>query len=105
LDHINIWINYCHSSSSSSIIFFFRDEELGLMDDGMDVVSFFCFCSCSSWLFCGASSTRQKEAVGYIHPLWMEGWTEGLTGWKKLHFIMTTTSFTYINAHHFNHSL
>jgi hypothetical protein len=25
-------------------------------------------------------STRQKEAAGYIHPLWMEGWTEGLTG-------------------------
>jgi hypothetical protein len=22
----------------------------------------------------------QKEAAGYIHPLWMEGWTKGLTG-------------------------
>jgi hypothetical protein len=60
-------------------------------------ISFSCFCSCSSWLFRGASSTRQKEAAGYIHPLWMEGWTEGLTGWKKLHFITTMTSFTLIN--------
>jgi hypothetical protein len=44
------------------------------------------FYSCSLWLFCSTSSTRQKEAANYIHPLWMEGWTEGLTGWKKTSF-------------------
>jgi hypothetical protein len=59
--------------------------------------NFSCFCSCSSWLFCDAFSMQQKEATSYIHPLWMEGWTKGLTRWKKLHFITTTTSFTYIN--------
>jgi len=57
-----------------------------------------CFCSYSSWLFCGTSSTQQKETTTYIDPLRREGWTEGLTRWKKLHFITTTTSFTYING-------
>jgi hypothetical protein len=28
----------------------------------------------------------------------MDGWTKGLTGWKKLHFTTTTTSFTYSNV-------
>jgi hypothetical protein len=84
LDHINIKINYCHSSSSSSfssIIFFFRDDELGWMDDRMDVASFWCLCSASR----GSSAAPPQRS--WLHPSIVDGEMDGrVDGMKKTSF-------------------
>jgi hypothetical protein len=81
LDHINIKINYYHSSSSSSIIFFFRDEELGWMDDEMDVASFSCLCSAPR------GSSAAPPQCSWLHPSIVDGKMDGrVDGMKKVSF-------------------